>query len=135
MNLSFDKMPMSFKAKRLDNNSWVYGSLLVKKETSTIYMDGTMPVRTFIISDRSPINIEVNPLTVCRETPWYDSNGQPVFENDLIETEDSLEFLVYWDNIKGRFWLRHQDSGEDYKLDAVEIFTHPEKFKLGGNIL
>ena len=135
MNLHFDKIPRSFKARKLSNNDWVYGSLVVKKQTSTIFMDGTMPVTAFIVHESYAGQVEVNPLTVCRETPWYDNNGQPVFENDLIETDDSFEFLVYWDNIKGRFWLKYQDSGEDYELDAIDILTHPEKFKLGGNIL
>lgn len=74
---------IKFKAKRLDNNTWVEG-----------YFYGECG-NAYIIEDRQSESMlnrneahQVDPSTVCQFTGLKDRNGVEVFENDIVKTVD-----------------------------------------------
>lgn len=99
-----------FKAKRIDNGEWVEGELVRRKSYGTddvieahIIIDayeqsnfrnfGWQPVLI------SPLAIDkydegcyrVNPGTICQYTGLTDENGCKIWENDIVEFEDTGE--------------------------------------------
>lgn len=86
---------IKFKAKRLDNKTWVEGYFY--KECGNAY----------IIEDRQSESMlnrneahQVDPSTVCQFTGLKDKNGKEIFENDLLYDEDS-------DIVSAIKWKRH----------------------------
>lgn len=74
---------IKFKAKRLDNKTWVEG-----------YFYGECG-NAYIIEDRQSESMlnrneahQVDPSTVCQFTGLKDRNGVEVFENDIVKTVD-----------------------------------------------
>ena len=70
---------IKFKAKRLDNNTWVEGYFYAECGNA------------YIIEDRQGESIlnrneahQVDPLTVCQFTGMKDCKGKEIFEHDLI---------------------------------------------------
>lgn len=70
---------IKFKAKRLDNNTWVEGYFYVECGN------------TYIIEDRQSESMlyrneahQVDPSTVCQFTGLRDTNDVPIFEGDII---------------------------------------------------
>lgn len=70
---------IKFKAKRLDNNTWVEGYFYAECGN------------TYIIEDRQSESMlnrneahQVDPLTVCQFTGLKDCKGKEVFKHDLI---------------------------------------------------
>lgn len=71
---------IKFKAKRLDNGEWVYGSLI--RSTAGV------KERAYIVDNFSSMSdysvIGVVPSTVCQFTGLTDCEGKEIFEHDLI---------------------------------------------------
>lgn len=87
---------IKFKAKRLDNNTWVEGYFYAECGN------------TYIIEDRQSESMlnrneahQVDPLTVCQFTGLKDSEGKEIWEGDILEGESKSE-VVY---TKGTFTI------------------------------
>lgn len=114
---------IKFKAKRLDDNSWVFGYFYEENGN------------TYIIENRqkeSGLNrnlaYQVDPSTVCMFTGLKDCEGKELFENDLIHfvghkpigkviwSEENYAFMVASGN-ESLYWL--SDVQEIGKIEIV----------------
>lgn len=97
-----------FRGKRVDNGEWVYGNLIVRKESDGCACGG----KTFIDSGK-PFDtaVKVNPETVGQYTGMDDIHGEKIFEWDVVMVEDlESEFVVEFFRHKGEFRLTAADD-------------------------
>jgi uncharacterized phage protein (TIGR01671 family) len=87
---------IKFKAKRLDDNSWVFGYFYEENGN------------TYIIENRQKesklnrnLTCQVDPSTVCQFTGLKDCEGKEIWEGDILEGESKSE-VVY---TKGTFTI------------------------------
>lgn len=88
---------IKFKAKRLDNNTWVEGYFYAECGN------------TYIIEDRQSESIlnrneahQVAPSTVCQFTGLKDIEGNDIWEHDLLKSQESERiYEVVWDEYGG----------------------------------
>ncbi len=114
---------IKFKAKRLDNNTWVEGYFYAECDN------------TYIIENRQEesmlnrnITYEVDPSTVCQYTGLADCEGKELFEHDLIHfvghkpigeviwSEEDYAFMIASEN-EPLYWL--SDVLEIGKIERV----------------
>lgn len=78
---------IKFKAKRLDNGKWVYGSLI--RSTAGV------KERAYIVDNFSSMSdysvIGVDPSTVCQFTGLKDRKDNEIYEHDLISIFEGRE--------------------------------------------
>ena len=109
---------IKFKAKRLDNNTWVEGYFCVECGN------------TYIIEDRQSESMlnrneahQVDPLTVCQFTGLKDCKGNEIWEHDLIH-------FVGYKPIGEVIW-----SEEDYAFMAASenepLYLLPHVLEIG----
>lgn len=80
---------IKFKAKRLDNNTWVEGYFYAECGN------------TYIIEDRNSESMlnrneahQVDPSTVCQFTGLKDKKGEEVWEHDLLKFITEREVII-----------------------------------------
>lgn len=74
---------IKFKAKRLDNGEWVYGSLI--RSTAGVKERAYIVDNFSSMSDYSVVGID--PSTVCQFTGLKDCEGNEIWEGDIVERE------------------------------------------------
>ena len=86
---------IKFKAKRVDNNEWIYGDLVQNK----VFIDGECFIvepnkfnedRTYDSYYKEARHITIKPETVCQFIDIQDKNGKDIYENDKLDIEDGL---------------------------------------------
>lgn len=99
---------IKFRGKRLDNDEWCYGSLL-------IWADGECIILEKSDSSYDMWKREINPDTVGQFTGLYDREGNEIFEGDVVTGLEYADFhtgddgnvnaVVVWDTEWASFML------------------------------
>lgn len=76
---------IKFKAKRLDNGEWVYGSLI--RSTAGVKERAYIVDNFSSMSDYSVVGVDTS--TVCQFTGLKDKNGTSIYEGDVILYKDN----------------------------------------------
>lgn len=95
-----------FKAKRLDNGEWVYGSLI--RSTAGV------KERAYIVDNFSSMSdysvIGVDPSTVCILTGLKDCEGNKLYEHDVIKNYPFIPSEIVWSEELGGYYLKHANG-------------------------
>lgn len=105
----------TFKAKRKDNQEWVYGyyvKLYNSKKDEEIHFIYTGYCEREL-DELYPDYIEINPSTLCQCTGLQDIEGNYIFENDICNMLDSRGNVI--DKLKV-IW-----SGEETSYQIVDL--------------
>ena len=97
-----------FRGKRADNGEWVYGDFYHKCGITGIVYD-------YMISSRDGMVYPVIPETVGQDTELKDTNGQRIFEGDVVEcisTWDKANMVVIFED--GEYRLVLCDKYKNY---------------------
>lgn len=121
---------IKYKAKRLDNGEWIYGSLI--RSTAGI------KERAYIVDNFSSMSdysvISVDPSTVCQFTGSQDYEGTPIYEHDLLRSEKTdSTFEVVWNQGNSSFSLINTEVPVLYTTNTMGRMLHNRRLKVVGN--
>lgn len=118
---------IKFKAKRLDNNTWVEGYFYAECGN------------TYIIENRQKesklnrnITYQVDPSTICQFTGLKDCKGNEIWEHDLLQSRETRAiYAVVWDE-NGGFIIKNSVGG-GHLLNFLGSILSIFNFKVVGN--
>ena len=108
---------IKFKAKRIDNGEWIYGSLI--RSTTGIKERAYIVDNFSSMSDYSVIGID--PSTICQFTGAKDANGTDLYENDIIHFKGYKPIgIIKWVDDVYAFMVEY-DGNLDYLSNMLDV--------------
>ena len=121
---------IKFKAKRLDNNTWVEGYFY--SECGNAYIIENRQKESKLNRN---LTYQVDPSTVCQFTGLKDSEGKEIWEGDIVHDSydllciDNLYEVVYIEE-EGTFAFKSLDKVDNYEpfVNLFEVYVVGNKF-------
>ena len=113
---------IKFKAKRLDNGEWVYGSLI--RSTAGVKERAYIVDNFSSMSDYSVVGID--PSSICQFTGLTDCKGNEIWEGDIVE------FEIY-DLYKIEAVIEYTNSGYVAVVDGISYSLCTRHIRVVGN--
>ena len=121
---------IKFKAKRLDNNTWVEGYFY--SECGNAYIIENRQKESKLNRN---LTYQVDPSTVCQFTGLKDCEGKEIWEGDIVHDSydllciDNLYEVVYIEE-EGTFAFKSLDKVDNYEpfVNLFEVYVVGNKF-------
>lgn len=118
---------IKFKAKRLDNGEWVYGSLI--RSTAGVKERAYIVDNFSSMSDYSVVGID--PSTVCMFTGLTACEGNEIYEGDIISSPHFERVAtVKWDDSLCGFKCSDVTGNINFSFTAI---AHCSEWSIVGN--
>ena len=125
-----------FKAKRIDNGEWVYGSYVYTFREDENCPVTCVQVEKHFIVEESGNMFWVDEDTICQYTGLADKNGQKIWENDVVQYCDFTTeyYVIAWEVDKACFEYQQYgcsimnfDELSGIEVEVIRsIFDNPE---------
>ena len=112
-----------YKAKRLEDSEWVYGSLIHDKSTNEAFITVGRHVKK---GTADYFTYEVDPETVCEWTGKHDLKEVKAFEEDIFLDQNGEKWVISWSVVDsaffaGKFGLEYQKSKRISEMEIAEV--------------
>lgn len=117
---------IKFKAKRLDGKGWGCGYFY--EENGNTYIIENSQEESMLNRN---VTYEVDPSTVCQFTGMKDSEGNELYEHDVIKNYPFIPSEIVWSEELSGYYLKHTNGKIEGK--PLGYYLSLGKFKVVGN--